>query len=236
MHILQLDLYSVDNKHSWCVRVLTINGGNMILSNRDILTALQQKHIGIKNLPFDVHAENFDFVNSPFNTTSLDLHLGSKITVPDDPNVATLDLDDGSIKEYWRKHSKDITITECQPFILKPKQLVLANTLEEVDLTIHEDSTKGSNYAARIEGRSSFARCGILIHLTAPTIHAGFSGTITLEVLNVGTHPMLLKPGLSICQLILEMVQGVPEPCKGQYHGQNNPIGDISVGIDAPHH
>ena len=52
------------------------------------------------------------------------------------------------------------------------------------------------------------ARCGVGIHVTAPTIHAGWRGTITLEITNHGPLPMRLRPGLPICQLIVEQVVG----------------------------
>jgi hypothetical protein len=73
--------------------------------------------------------------------------------------------------------------------------------------------------AARVGGRSSFARCGVLVHFTAPSIHAGFVGTITLEIMNLGPHAML-RPGMKICQLILEQVEGFPADAPSQFHGQ----------------
>ena len=65
--------------------------------------------------------------------------------------------------------------------------------------------------AARVEGKSSLARFGLLAHFTAPTIHAGFEGHITLEMMNLGPSPIILTPGMAICQLILEQVHGVPD-------------------------
>jgi dCTP deaminase len=74
--------------------------------------------------------------------------------------------------------------------------------------------------AARVEGRSSYARCGLLIHFTAPTIHAGFAGTITLELLNFGPVPISLYPGEPICQLIVEKVDGKPFHNASQFQNQ----------------
>jgi dCTP deaminase len=78
-----------------------------------------------------------------------------------------------------------------------------------------------SRLAARVEGKSSLARLGLGIHVTAPTIHAGFGCTdldptflgspIQLEIWNTGPLPVVLKPGMRICQLIFEQVDGTPE-------------------------
>jgi dCTP deaminase len=79
--------------------------------------------------------------------------------------------------------------------------IMCANTLERVNFRVRQDQ---QCYSARVEGKSSLARCGILIHFTAPTIHAGFEGRITLEMINMGVHNLLLYPGMFVCQLIIE--------------------------------
>lgn len=98
---------------------------------------------------------------------------------------------------------------------LDPRLLVLGWTKERVELTI-----KGK-VAARIEGKSGLARIGLGVHVTAPTIHAGFSGTIQLELVNHGPLPIKLRPGLPICQLIIEATKGMPgKAYQGQFKGQ----------------
>ena len=87
---------------------------------------------------------------------------------------------------------------------LKPRQFALGITRERIELP------ESSRIAARVEGRSSLARIGLGVHVTAPTIHAGFRGTITLEMTNHGPHPIRLRPGMAICQLIFEQVFGTP--------------------------
>jgi len=79
------------------------------------------------------------------------------------------------------------------------RTVVISRTLERVHLPILE---RGPWLAARVEGRSSYARCGLLVHFTAPTIHAGYSGQITLEIQNFGPYPIILGAGTPICQLI----------------------------------
>jgi dCTP deaminase len=99
-------------------------------------------------------------------------------------------------------------------FHLDNGHLVLGWTREYLDL-------KDSRLAARVEGKSSLARFGLAIHLTAPTIHAGYEGRIRLEIVNHGKFPILLRGGMRICQLILEQTFGTPEKgYSGQFAGQ----------------
>jgi dCTP deaminase len=114
-------------------------------------------------------------------------------------------------------------LTADQPFQLEPRRFVLAKTLERVRLPLL--GAAGRSLAARIEGKSSYARCGLLVDFTAPTIHAGFEGTITLEIINLGDYPISLHPRMPICQLILEEVRGVPFRNDSQFHGQGRTIG-----------
>ena len=67
----------------------------------------------------------------------------------------------------------------------------------------------------------------MLVHFTAPTIHAGFSGTLTLKLINLGPCPISLYPETPICQLILEEVAGVPVPNESQFQGQTAPGGKV---------
>ncbi|HWY76967.1 MAG TPA: hypothetical protein VN281_15195, partial [Verrucomicrobiae bacterium] len=86
-------------------------------------------------------------------------------------------------------------------------------------------TTGKSCLSARVEGKSSLARCGVIVHFTAPTIHAGFEGTITLEMINLGPLNFLLYPDIYICQLIIEEVKGIPTETPNQFKGQNHPAG-----------
>ena len=103
--------------------------------------------------------------------------------------------------------------------MLEPRRFVLGRTVERVELPL------SGGLAARIEGRSSFARTGLLVHFTAPTIHAGFSGTITLEMINLGPLSLTLTPRMRLCQLIVETVEGTPHPEASQFHDQSVPSG-----------
>jgi dCTP deaminase len=188
----------------------------MILSNVEILRCIERGLFSITNLA------DSDPTKSPFNTSAVDLRLGSEILVPDESPPVQLDLRKSGIAKYWAQHSKSHRITEHQPFSLRQNKLVLANTLETVDFPLHATDIC---YSARVEGKSSLARCGILVHFTAPTIHAGFSGRITLEIINFGSHDFLLYPEMYICQLIIEEVKGCPVQTPNQFRGQQNPAG-----------
>ena len=87
------------------------------------------------------------------------------------------------------------------------RQLVIGRTHETVSLPQH--------LGGRVEGKSSIARIGLFVHISAPTIHPGFDNRIALEFYNVGPLPIRVRPGDSICQLILERVEG-----EGLYQGQ----------------
>ena len=87
-------------------------------------------------------------------------------------------------------------------FTLQPGDFVLTQVGQFIQLPDH--------LAARVEGRTRFARAGLEVHSTAPTIRAGWGGHITLELKNVGPLIFLLSPGDRICQLILERVLTPP--------------------------
>jgi dCTP deaminase len=190
----------------------------MILSNVEIIRCLDTGLFSIEPLA------GRDATQSPFNTSAIDLRLGNEILVPDESSPVQLDLRKSGIAQFWAKHSQSHTITEAQPFSLKPRKLVLAKTFERVDFPLN---TSGGCFSARVEGRSSLARCGILVHFTAPTIHAGFAGTITLEIINLGSHDFLLTPEMFVCQLIIEEVRGCPINAPNQFKGQTNPAGVV---------
>ena len=121
--------------------------------------------------------------------------------------------------------------------LLKPGDFVLGWTIEKVQLPLQ------SRIAARVEGKSGLARLGVGVHVTAPTIHAGFGyngdpqyqgSPIQLEVFNIGPIPVLLKKGMPVCQLIFEVVDGTPE--KG-YSGQfsiQGAAGALTLAEKAP--
>jgi dCTP deaminase len=98
---------------------------------------------------------------------------------------------------------------------------MLAITRERVHLKID------SRVAARVEGRSSLARLGLMLHITAPTVHAGWNGHITLEMVNLGPFHLKLVPEKTrICQLIIERLESDPGmDIAADFQGQTKPSG-----------
>ena len=189
----------------------------MILSNTEIIKCIKSKKIGIS--PLDQFS---DPQRSPFNTSAIDLRLGNEIRVPRTDGPTQLDLSKPGIADYLRTNSDKFTLSDSQPYSLKRNIFVLGNTLEVVNFPLSKGKV---GYSARVEGKSSIARCGILVHFTAPTIHAGFEGTIALEIINLGPKEFLLKPGMYICQLIIEEVKGKLASAPNQFVGQRTPSG-----------
>ena len=109
-----------------------------------------------------------------------------------------------------------VTIAEGEPFILHPGEFVLGSTLERVGIP--------DDLVARLEGKSSLGRLGLLIHSTAGYIDPGFDGTITLELSNVARLPISIYPGMAIGQIsFLRMSTPVDNPYRGKYQGQSGP-------------
>lgn len=110
---------------------------------------------------------------------------------------------------------------EGDPFILHPGEFVLGSSYEQVTLP--------DDIAARLEGKSSLGRLGLLTHSTAGFIDPGFSGHVTLELANVATLPIKLYPGMKIGQLCFFRLSSPAEHPYGsekygsRYQGQRGP-------------
>jgi dCTP deaminase len=195
----------------------------MILSNVKIHEALDSGWLKIVPEPAP-RRKTAAGEECPYQTSSVDLRLGNEVSWLKPGIPAQVDLRHGGFAKLFGPNSETKQITEDQPFALEPRRFVLAKTLEWIELPI---AAGGPCLAARIEGRSSYARSGLLVHFTAPTIHAGFKGTITLEMINFGPLPILLYPNMFVAQLIIEMVDGVPFDNEGQFQGQSRAGGVV---------
>ena len=103
-----------------------------------------------------------------------------------------------------------------EPFILHPGEFVLGSTLERVRLP--------DDLVARLEGKSSLGRLGLLIHSTAGYVDPGWNGTITLELSNVSRLPITIWLGMRIGQLsFLQLTTPVDRAYAGKYQGQRGP-------------
>jgi len=192
----------------------------MILSNVDIHAALDSGALIIRPEPSPRRPAGTS--QCPYQTSAVDLTLGAELAwlKPDMP--IAIDLRRGNFNSLFASNCVRKTLEPDETFVLKPGQLILGRTHEYVEFPIREQSPWLS---ARVEGRSSYARCGLLVHFTAPTIHAGFAGTITLEIMNFGPYSLSLTPRTPICQLIVEQVSGQPFRKDSQFQGQLEPTG-----------
>lgn len=98
-----------------------------------------------------------------------------------------------------------------EAFFLAPRELVLASTKEKLGLS--------PDMTGRIEGRSSFARIGVMVHITAGFIHPGSFGHQTLEISNMLNIPVKLYPGLRICQIIFSTTKSPAQTPYGKMKG-----------------
>ena len=188
----------------------------MILSDSEIKAAIQYGQIVIDPIPPPLN----------FTTSALDLTLSAKqFKVWKSPagNAINISVDPsqpGAYKQLAAQFLVDAPVEGDGSILIEPKGFLLALTDERIELP------ESSRIAARVEGRSSLARLGLGVHVTAPTIHAGFKGNITLEITNHGVFPIKLKPGMIICQLVFEMVFGTPSVAMaGAFQDQNSVTG-----------
>jgi dCTP deaminase len=179
----------------------------VILTDREIQLALENKQLEITPEPDE----------AAYSSTSVDLTLAPPAEIWN--KLAGQPIRPGA--PGYNYHSLSIRKTKIpsvQNHTLQPGDFILAWTTETIFLPIT------SRYAARVEGKSGLARLGLLIHLTAPTIHAGYGGQIQLEMVNVGPNEIILDVGMRICQLIFESTLGTPvKGYTGRYFGQTAP-------------
>jgi dCTP deaminase len=144
---------------------------------------------------------------------SVDLKLGSSFRVFHNFRVAAIDLADPPTNL-----TEHVIVEEGDPFVIHPGEFVLGRTEEWVELP--------DDLVARIEGKSSLGRLGLIVHATAGFVDPGWKGTLTLEITNLTRVPIVLWPGKPIAQLSFmtldkpaERPYGHPE-LGSHYHGQ----------------
>ena len=148
---------------------------------------------------------------------SVDLHLTNKILVFNNSSAPYIDL----MKEIPNLTS-EVTIPNDQPFILHPGEFVLGSTLEKISLS--------NKIVARIEGKSSLGRLGLLIHSTAGFVDPGWNGNLTLELANVSRLPITLYFGMRIGQISFSFLTSEVDKeygnkdLKSRYQNQNSPL------------
>ena len=121
---------------------------------------------------------------------SVDLRLGDSFRVFHNHRIQTIDISDPP-----RDLTEHVSIANGDEFVIHPGEFVLGRTAEWVELP--------NDIVARIEGKSSIGRLGLVIHATAGWVDPGWSGTLTLEITNFNSVPIVLRAGMPIAQLSL---------------------------------
>ncbi|MCD0452420.1 dCTP deaminase [Actinocorallia sp. API 0066] len=177
----------------------------MLLSDRDIRGLVEAGRVGIE--PFDP---------GMVQPCSVDVRLDRYFRVFENHRYPHIDP-----AEEQSDLTRLVEVEGDEAFILHPGEFVLASTYEVFSLA--------DDVAARLEGKSSLGRLGLLTHATAGWIDPGFSGHVTLELSNVATLPIKLWPGMKIGQMCLFRTSSPVEHPYGskeygsRYQGQRGP-------------
>ena len=150
------------------------------------------------------------FQKEQVGPASINLHLGNSFRVFEKTRDVFHVREDADYKQLTRA----VNVDRNGSFLIMPNELVEGITEETVTLP--------STLSGRIEGRSRFARLGLLIHLSSGFIQPGSTGKVVLEMLNVSPLPLALHPGTAICQMIIEEARGATKYA-GIFAGQDSP-------------
>ncbi len=177
----------------------------MVLSDRSIREQIEAGKIEID--PFD---------ETMIQPSSIDLRVDSRYRVFNNSRYPYID-----VRQPMEDLTELVDTGPDEPFILHPGEFVLGQTLERVTLP--------NDLVARLEGKSSLGRLGLLIHSTAGFVDAGFSGNLTLELSNVANLPITIYHGMPIGQLSFMRMDHPVEAAYGstakgsKYQGQAEP-------------
>ena len=184
--------------------------GGVLLSDRDIRAEVAAGRVSLD--PWDV-----DMVQP----SSVDVRLDRYFRLFDNHKYPVIDP-----AQEQPELTRLIEVDPGEGFVLHPGEFVLGSTLEQVTLP--------DDLAARVEGKSSLGRLGLLTHATAGFVDPGFSGHVTLELSNVATLPIMLWPGMKIGQLCFFRLSSPAEHPYGSatygshYQGQRGPTASRS--------
>jgi dCTP deaminase len=177
----------------------------MILSDRDIRAEIDAGRIVID-----------PFVPDAVQPSSVDLHLGNRFRVFRNNRTAVIDP-----RQEQPELTELVEIAGDEPFVLHPGEFALGATFERVALP--------NDLVARLEGKSSLGRLGLLIHSTAGFIDPGWDGHVTLELSNVANLPITIYYGMKIGQLsFVQLTEPAATPygagkLGSKYQGQQGP-------------
>ena len=177
----------------------------MILSDRSIREEITKGRIEID--PFD---------DACVQPSSIDLHVDRRFRTFHNARYPYID-----VKKEMPDLTELVEVEDRVPFILHPGEFVLGSTLERVALP--------DDLVARLEGKSSLGRLGLLIHSTAGYVDPGWNGYLTLELSNVANLPITIYPGMKIGQISFFRLTSAADVPYGsadrgsKYQGQRGP-------------
>ena len=177
----------------------------MVLSDRTIREEIDSGRIVID--PFEA---------SNVQPSSVDVRVDRKFRVFHNARYPYID-----VRQPMDDLTELVEVSDDEPFILHPGEFVLGQTLERVTLP--------DDLVARLEGKSSLGRLGLLIHSTAGFVDSGFSGNLTLELSNVANLPITIYHGMPIGQISFMRMDGPVErpygsgEARSKYQGQAEP-------------
>lgn len=182
----------------------------MLLSDRDIRAELLEGRIKLD--PLDISA---------VQPASVDIRLDRYFRLFDNHKYSVIDP-----AQDQPDLTRLVEVPADEAFVLHPGEFVLGSTFEQVSLP--------DDIAARLEGKSSLGRLGLLTHSTAGFIDPGFTGHVTLELSNMATLPITLWPGMKVGQLCFFKLTSATEKPYGRaenqsrYQGQRGPTASRS--------
>ncbi len=186
----------------------------MRLCDRDIIAAMDEGRIRITPRP----------AVERINGVSVDLLLGNRFRVFSSHATPFIDLS-GSREEMnaaiEKVMSDEVVIGSQEAFFLHPGELALGATADSINLP--------DDIVGWLDGRSSLARLGLMVHVTAHRIDPGWSGNIVLEFFNSGKLPLALRPGMAIGAISFEPMSGPADRpyskrANAKYRDQNGPM------------
>lgn len=184
-----------------------------ILSDRELRELIEQ-HDAVKA----VKGPEIDY-DLQLGPSSFDLRLGYSFGVLD---TRRIDMIDAKNMEKYRDFIEEEEHTAEEGVVIHPGEFILGSTLENLKVP--------NDMVARVEGRSSYGRLGIIVHATAGYVDPGFEGDITLEIQNLGNAPVRLYPEDRVCQVVFETMTSAAESPYGdkkdsKYMGQQGATG-----------
>ncbi len=184
-----------------------------ILSDRDLRKLIEEQ-----NAVYTPEGPELDF-DLQLGPSSLDLRMGYEFGVL---NTRKIEMIDTKNMDRYNDFIQKETHSPEDGVVVHPGEFILGSTLETINVP--------DDHVARVEGRSSYGRLGIIVHATAGYIDPGFEGDITLEIQNLGNAPVKLYPEDRVCQVVFETMTNKADTPYGdktdsKYMGQTGATG-----------